>query len=266
MTSIIDPVSTAAERLRLAYKNGAIPPLRDILEPVDAVRAYRVQDANTAFWIAQGRRIVGRKIGLTSRAVQRQLGVDQPDFGVLFSDMLLLDGSTLPAPSVIAPRVEGEIAFVLATDLGGSNVTNANVIAATSHIAPAIEIVDSRIRDWAISFGDTVADNASGAFFVVGRNRRKLTQEFVLPDCRMTLTVNGIVASKGSGAACLGNPLDAMVWLVRALATRGEGLNAGDVVMTGALGPMVTIAPGDRIEVKISGVGAARFSLGMAEE
>ena len=160
-----------ARRLREAYSSGAVPPLRDGLDPVDVAGAYAVQTINTRFWEGQGRRIVGRKAGLTAKAVQTQLGVDQPDFGVLFDDMRVADGGKLDSSRCLQPKAEAEIAFVLGADLPSPQTTPDEVAAAVATVHAAIEIVDSRIADWKITFADTVADNGSSAFFVLSDRR-----------------------------------------------------------------------------------------------
>jgi 2-keto-4-pentenoate hydratase len=255
---MIASLSLLAERLRAAYTGGAVPPLRDGLAPTDAVGAYAVQAINTAFWQNASRRIVGRKIGLTAKAVQAQLGVDQPDFGVLFADMALADGGVLRAATVLQPKAEAEVAIVLKHDLPGLDTTPDDVAAAVDYAVAAIEIVDSRIADWKISFADTVADNGSSAFYVLGSERKTLAG-LDLYTCGMVIEVNGAVASLGAGAACLGNPLNAAAWLARTLAANGAPLRAGEVVLTGALGPMVALTPGDHVEAKIGGLGSVSF-------
>ena len=250
-----------ARRLRDAYTGATVAPLRDGLDPLDGDGAYAVQAINTRWWRDGGRVVVGRKIGLTARAVQMQLGVDQPDFGVLFADMAIADGGVLDAGQVHQPRAEAEVALVLARDLPDP-ATDADAVArATDHAVAAIEIVDSRIADWQISFADTVADNGSSAFFVLGRERRALAG-LDLYSCGMVLEVNGAVASVGAGAACLGHPLAAAAWLARTLAARGDPLCAGDIVLTGALGPMVAVHAGDRVAARIGGLGSVSFSVG----
>lgn len=253
--------ATLAARLRAAYQGTPVLPLRDGLAPTDAAGAYAVQAINTLIWREAGRRVVGRKVGLTSAAVQAQLGVDQPDFGVLFDDMAIVDGGVLAATEVIQPKAEAEVAIVLAHDLPDPSTRAADVLAAAAHAVAAIEIVDSRIADWRISFADTVADNGSSAFFVLGRERRPLAG-LDLYTCGMVLEVNGAVRSLGVGAACLGHPLEAAAWLARTLADAGDPLQADDIVLTGALGPMVALALGDRVEAKIGGLGAVSFSYG----
>jgi len=248
-----------ARRLRDAYSRGAVPPLRDGLDPVDADGAYAVQTINTRFWEGQGRRIVGRKAGLTAKAVQTQLGVNQPDFGVLFGDMEIPDGGMLDPARTIQPKAEAEIAFVLGRDLPDPQTTPEMVAEAVATVHAAIEIVDSRIADWKITFADTVADNGSSAFFVLGRAGLPLLG-LGLEGAAMAMTVNGEAASTGVGAAALGNPLNAAAWLARTLAGRGEPLKAGDILLAGALGPMVALNPGDHVRADVGGLGDASFT------
>jgi 2-keto-4-pentenoate hydratase len=247
-----------ARRLRQAYTFGPVSPLRDGLEPHDVDGAYAVQSINTAFWQDQGRRITGRKIGLTAQAVQKQLGVDQPDFGVLFDDMAIPSGGTLDLTKMLQPKVEGEIAFVLGRDLTAADQTAADLAAAIRSAHAAIEIVDSRIADWKIGFADTVADNGSAAFYVLGEARS--LSDVDLQRCEMVLRLDGEPASTGTGAAVLENPLNAAVWLARELATRGESLRAGEVILTGALGPMVSLHPGANVRVSVTRLGEVSFT------
>lgn len=248
-----------AKRLRHAYSGGAVPPLRDALEPADVDGAYAVQTINTRYWEAEGRRIVGRKAGLTAKAVQAQLGVDQPDFGVLFDDMRVADGGTLDPAKTLQPKAEAEIAFVLGADLPDANTSVEEVAAAVASVHAAIEIVDSRIADWKIGFADTVADNGSSAFFVLAGRGLPL-DGLDLEGAAMEMDVGGKLASTGVGAAALGNPLNAAAWLAQTLAARGEPLKAGDILLAGALGPMVALTPGDHVEARIAGIGTCSFT------
>jgi 2-keto-4-pentenoate hydratase len=248
-----------ARRLREAYGGAPVAPLRDGLAPTDADGAYAVQGINTRYWLGQGRRVVGRKIGLTAVAVQKQLGVDQPDFGVLFDDMRLADEGVLRASQVLQPRAEAEVALILDHDLNSIDASAEDVLAATGAAVAAIEIVDSRIADWKITFADTVADNGSSAFFVLGAEPKPIAG-LDLRTCGMVMEINGAIVSLGAGAACLGHPLNAAAWLARTLARLGEGLKAGDVLMTGALGPMVNLSVGDQVRAEIGGLGAVGFS------
>lgn len=256
-----DRLEAAAVRLRNAYAGPAVAPLRDLLDPLDIDGAYAVQAINTRHWQAQGRRIVGRKAGLTAKAVQSQLGVDQPDFGVLFDDMTISDGGFLDPARVLQPKAEAEVALVLGAALTDPATTAEQVAAAVRSVHAAIEIVDSRIADWKITFADTVADNGSSAFYVIAAEGKPLAG-LDLYTCGMVLQVDGAVVSLGAGAACLGHPLNAAAWLASTLAKRGEQLQAGDVILTGALGPMVTISPGQHVKAIIGGLGSASFTYG----
>jgi 2-keto-4-pentenoate hydratase len=248
-----------SERLLQAYRDGPIPSLRDELAATDVDAAYAVQSASVRTWLAAGRNIVGRKIGLTSAAVQAQLGVSQPDYGVLFADMRIASGTKLRDAQLLQPKAEAEIAFIMAADVADRQISREAMAAAVGTVVPAIEIVDSRIADWKITFADTVADNGSSAYFVLGDSPQPLAA-LDLWSCGMVLELNGQVRSVGAGAACLGHPLNAAVWLARILAERGESLRAGDVLMTGALGPMVPIQPGDEIRASVGGLGSVSFT------
>ncbi len=253
------PAEEAAQLLRAAYSSGAIAPLRDYLAPTDAAAAYTVQEINTRLWEAEGRRIVGRKAGLTAKAVQQQLGVDQPDFGVLFDDMRVADGGTLDPAKCVQPKAEAEIAFVLGSDLPSASSTPAEVAAAVATVHAAIEIVDSRIADWKITFADTVADNGSSAFFVLADEGLPL-EGLDLESAAMVMAINGETVSQGIGSAALGNPLNAAAWLACTLAQRGEPLKAGDILLAGALGPMVALKAGDHVVADVGGIGRCSFT------
>lgn len=252
----------AAALLREAYTAGAVPPLREYLDPTDAAGAYAVQAINTRVWESEGRRIVGRKAGLTNKVVQAQLGVDQPDFGVLFADMEVADGGKLDPARCLQPKAEAEIAFVLGADLPSPTTTPADVAAAVATVHAAIEIVDSRIADWKITFADTVADNGSSAFFVLAGEGKPLAG-LDLEGAAMEMTFDGAVVSTGTGAAALGNPLNAAAWLAQTLAASGEPLKAGDILLAGALGPMVAIEPGNLVRASVAGIGECSFTYGV---
>jgi 2-oxopent-4-enoate/cis-2-oxohex-4-enoate hydratase len=206
-----------------------------------------------------GVKSVGRKIGLTSLAVQKQLGVNQPDFGYLTSDMLVHSGDAIGKNALIQGRAEGEVAFILGRDLKGPGVTREDVIAATDHVVACIEIIDSRVKDWKIKIQDTISDNASSALLVLGNKPRKL-QDLDLRMAGMALRMNGEVESSGVGAACLDHPVNAVVWLANALGALGDPLKAGDIILSGAYGPVVPFNPGDHCEVENSGLGKVSCS------
>jgi len=226
-------------------------------EGADVATGYAIQEVNTDHWLAAGRRAVGRKIGLTSAAIQQQLGVDQPDYGMLFADMVYGDSEPAPADAVLQGRAEAEVAFVLGRDLTMERPSPAEVMAAIDHALPAIEVAGSRVADWNIRILDTVADNASSGIFFLGSTPARLA-DLDLRRCGMALTRRGDPVSTGAGAACMGNPLTAAVWLARKMVQVGRPLAAGDIVLSGALGPMVSVAPGDVLEARISGLGSVR--------
>lgn len=245
----------AANLLMTAYSSGqTIAPLRDRLTQADQDGAYAIQEVNTKAWLAQGRRLVGRKIGLTSRAVQAQLGVDQPDFGMLFADMAVGDGEVVTMNRLIQPKVEAEVALIIGRDLKHERHTYADLIRAVEYAVPAIEIVDSRIENWNIKFVDTVADNASSGLFVLGGRPVRL-HDFDVTACEMEMKRGDEVVSRGNGRACLGSPLNAAIWLADVMVRCGRPLLAGDIVLTGALGPMVAVKSGDQFDVSIQGLG-----------
>lgn len=255
-------VVKAADLLAEAARTGAAcPPVRDLFDDGDLDTAYAVQQWNVRRGLDAGRRIVGRKIGLTSPAVQRQLGVDRPDFGALFADMAVPDGGEVPLGRLLQPKVEAEVALVLVRDLPHRECTVVDVLRAVDFALPALEIVDSRVRGWDISFVDTVADNASSGLYVLGATPVPLDRVDVR-SVTMTMSRGGETVSEGTGADCLGSPLNAAAWLASALAERGEPLRAGDLVLTGALGPMAPAAPGDVFETRISGLGSVRVRFG----
>ena len=251
-------IQAIAARLREAeHRREVIEPVRGEIAADDLTTAYAVQQINLDARVAAGERIVGRKIGLTSLAVQKQLGVDQPDFGALFENMAYGDSEPMPLTRLIQPKVEAEIALVLKRDLVREHHTFVDIINATDYALAAIEVVDSRIRGWDIRFVDTVSDNASSALFVLG-SRPVALADVDLTACPMTLERDGEVLSRGNGSACLGNPLNAAVWLADRMAQLGTPLRAGDVVLTGALGPMVTVTEAGTYTANIEGLGSVR--------
>lgn len=260
-------IDGAVRELTEARQSGKpCPPLRGRLLPEgDVESAYQVQQRQAQAWWDRGERRVGAKIGLTSRAVQENFGVYQPDFGVLTDVMAVGDGVEVAIDRLLQPRVEAEIAFVLGADLPEERITTVDLIRAVDHVLPAIEIVDSRIAGWDISIVDTVADNASSGLFVLGTTPRRLA-DVDLRLCGMVLEHAGEPVSVGAGAACLGNPLHALEWLAGTMARAGDPLRAGDVVLSGALGPMVAVTPGAAYEARISGLGSVRTCFSSSRE
>ncbi|PTT63109.1 2-keto-4-pentenoate hydratase [Arthrobacter sp. HMWF013] len=239
-----------AERTRVAGS-----PVRDLLGAFNVKDAYTVQQRIIAAKITGGARQVGRKIGLTSPAVQEQVGVDTPDFGVLLDDMAYSDGAYIPIERLIAPRAEAEIAIVLAHDITDPDVSLEDVARAVAYASPAIEVVDSRIANWDIQISDTVADNASSGVFVLGNAKLSLS-DFVPRESEMLMTSDGVEVSTGTGAACLGDPLEALRWLARTSIGFGAPLRAGEVILSGALGPLAPVEAGKTLTASITGLGA----------
>ena len=216
--------------------------------------AYHIQQRMLARRIEKGEKVVGKKIGVTSKAVMNMLGVGQPDFGYLLDGMVYNEGESIPMESLIQPKAEGEIAFLLNKDLMGPGLTAADILAATEGVMACFEIVDSRILDWKIKIQDTVADNASCGVFVLG-DKLVDPKKVDLALCGMVLEKNGEIVVTGAGAATMASPVNAMVWLANTLGRLGIGLNAGDIVLSGALGAMVPVKAGDSLRCTIGGIG-----------
>lgn len=229
-----------------------IAPIRETFGIEDVQAAYRIQDANTRRWLAAHRPLVGRKIGLTSKAVQAQLGVAEPDYGMLWGDLALQDGDCVPLSKFMQPKIEAEIAFVINNDISDPAVSLADLMRAIGYCVPAVEIVDSAIENWNIRLVDTIADNASSGGFALGTSPRSIMGAD-LRLCGMLMSRGGEVVSSGLGAACLGHPLKAALWLARKIASVGRPLRTGDIILSGALGPMVNVTSGERVTVEIHG-------------
>lgn len=245
----------AIQSLLGAYESGTpIVPLTETFPGIDLEDAYAIQLGQVDQWTAAGRRIVGHKVGLTSLAVQRQLGVSQPDFGHIFDDMFHLSGESIAPGAYIQARIEPEIAFVLGRDLVGPGLTVADAVGAVDSVLASLEIIDSRIADWKITLADTIADNASSGGVVLGTRPQRLEAA----DLRLTGVVlrrNGRIEQTGAGAAVLGSPLSSLVWLANTLGRRGTPLLAGSVVLPGAVTATVPALPGDVITATFSGLG-----------
>ena len=250
-----DLINQLGDELYTALTTGEVlAPLTERHPDITIEDAYHIQQRMLARRIAAGETVIGKKIGVTSKAVMNMLGVHQPDFGWLTDGMVFNEGESIPMNTLIQPKAEGEIAFVLKHDLQGPGVTAADVLRATEGVMACFEIVDSRIRDWKIKIQDTVADNASCGVFVLG-DRMVDPREVDLATCGMVLEKNGEIVVTGAGAATLAHPVNAVVWLVNMLGSLGIGLKAGEVVLSGALGAMVPVSAGDNLRVSIGGIG-----------
>jgi 2-keto-4-pentenoate hydratase len=252
-----------ADKLWDAEAEGTpMPPVRSAIADAagdgsSILAAYQVQQIITQRKLDAGARLVGRKIGLTSPAVQKQLGVAEPDCGALFDSMAVCDGEEINVARLMQPKAEAEIAFVLKKDLAFASSTVADIIAAIDYAVAAIEVVGSRIANWDIRLEDTVADNASSAMFVLGTRPVALSR-LDLAGCKMVMKAGDKAVSKGAGSACLGNPLNATRWLANTMSRLGTPLRAGDIVLSGALGPMVAVTGVGTFTAEIEGLGLVR--------
>ncbi|GMA55636.1 2-keto-4-pentenoate hydratase [Alicyclobacillus sacchari] len=237
----------------------AIPPLTERFPDMSMETAYQVQLMNVETKRQAGDRIVGHKIGLTSKPMQQMLGVSEPDFGHLFASMQYQSGDVVDFP-LIQPKVEPELAFLLAEDLPGPNVDVYAVLRATRAVVPAIEVIDSRIADWQIRLADTIADNASAGCFVLGDEPTPIGQAN-LTTCGAVLKINGEVAETGAGAAVMGHPAAAVAWLANRLSSLGTTLRAGDIVLSGAVSAAVPVCAGDHILLSFGRLGRVELTM-----
>ena len=238
-----------AERERVAIDPPAAGSVMTVAD------AYRIQMINVDQRVASGRKIVGRKVGLTSIAMQKMFGVNEPDFGHLFDDMIIANGGECRVDSLMIPRVEPEIAFVLARELRGPGVTRKDVLAAAEYVTPALEIIDTRIRDWKITLADTIADNASSARVVLCERRTK-PAALDLAAVAMTLQKNGAMVGNAVGSAVLGHPAEPVAWLANKLSEFGQSLAAGSIIIPGALCRAVEVRAGESIAANFEGLGS----------
>lgn len=244
-----------AAHLEKARETGeGVQPITELDPDLTIDEAYSIQLHTIEQYIQAGDQITGKKIGLTSKVVQEALGVDEPDYGHLLSSMVVDNRGTVPFEKVLQPKVEGELAFILKEDLEGPNVTTIDVLQATDVVVPAIEIVDSRIKDWKITLADTVSDNASSGLYVLGDQAKKVT-ELDLKHIGMAMYKNDALQNTGAGAAALGNPAKCVAWLANKLARYNIRLKAGEVILSGALSAMVDARPGDHFRVKFQELG-----------
>jgi 2-oxopent-4-enoate/cis-2-oxohex-4-enoate hydratase len=249
-----DIVAAGEELYRALRERDVVEPLKERYPDVSIDMAYQISLNMLARRQADGEKVIGKNIGVTSEAVQQMLNVFQPDFGFLTDRMLFTDQIPISS-SLIQPRAEGEIAFLLKAPLEGPGVTESDVLAATEVVMPCFEIVDSRIKDWNITIEDTVADNASCGLFAMNRDAAKDPAGIDLAGCEMTVHKNGEFLSRGAGAAALGNPLTCVAWLANVLGQYEVGLEAGDIILSGSLVPLEVVKAGDRMSLSISSIG-----------
>ena len=243
-----------AERSRVA-----IAPLTTTNPDIDVVDAYEIQLINIRQRVAEGARVIGHKVGLSSKAMQEMMGVDEPDYGHLLDEMAVHQDRPVPSGRYLYPRVEVEVGFVLADDLPGEGCTEDDVLAATAAFAPAIELIDTRIKDWKIKLCDTIADNASSAGWVLGEARVS-PKDIDICNIDAVLTRNGEVVAKGRSDAVLGNPVTAVAWLARKVDSFGVRLKAGDIVLPGSCTKAFDATPGDAFVADFDGLGAVHLS------
>ncbi len=229
-------------------------PITETYPEIDIDTAYKIQLGLVQLKDADGEKIVGKKIGLTSKAMQKMLNVDQPDYGHIFDNMVLQDGVVFRVAELIQPKIEPEIAFILDREIKGPGVTPMQVLAATRFVVPALEIIDSRIEGWRIKLCDTIADNASSARVVLGSSPKRV-DERDLKLVGMILEKNGDIVQTGAGGAVLGHPAVAVAWLANAVGQFGVSLNAGDIIMPGALCGAVDVGAGDLLQASFDGLG-----------
>jgi 2-oxopent-4-enoate/cis-2-oxohex-4-enoate hydratase len=242
-----------------------LPNLRDRVSGITVVDAYHIQAHFVARRLATGEALVGRKIGVTSKAIQDAIGVFEPDFGQLTSAMALQNGAMIDLDTLIQPLAEGEMAFVLKQDLAGPGVSASDVLRATDHVSACIEIVDSRIADWDIKIEDTVADNASSGVYALGDVKTD-PRDLDLSLAGMLFEKNGRPVATGAGAAVQGSPLSSVAWLANTLGRLGTAFRAGEVILSGSLGPLIPIAGGDQLTVHISGLGSCSIGFSCRDQ
>ncbi|MFT9600204.1 2-keto-4-pentenoate hydratase [Mesobacillus sp.] len=249
-------IESIAETLLEAEKSkNAVPPLTAQYENLNVTDAYNVQLEVLKRKLEQGRTVIGKKVGLTSIAMQKMLGVDEPDYGHLLDDMKVANGGTVKMSNFLSPKIEAEIGFVLAENLKGPNITFLDVLMATKFVVPTLEIIDSRIADWKIQLVDTVADNGSSAMVVVGDQMTDITG-IDLRSVGMTFFKNNGMVATGSGAAALGHPAHAIAWLANKLHEFGITLKAGELILPGALSAAIPVQEGDTVSAQFGSIGS----------
>ncbi len=259
MLSVATRDELAAELAEAERSRVPMTPLTANHPDIDVVDAYEIQLINIRQRIAEGARVVGHKVGLSSEAMQKMMGVDEPDYGHLLADMEVFEDTPVPAGRYLFPRVEVEVGFILADDLPGAGCTEDDVLAATAAFAPAIELIDTRIKDWKIALCDTIADNASSAGYVLGTERVS-PKDIDIKSIDAVLTRNGEVVAEGRSDAVLGNPVTAVAWLARKVDSFGVRLRAGDIVLPGSCTRAIDARPGDQFVADFTGLGSVRLS------
>jgi 2-keto-4-pentenoate hydratase len=249
----------AAELAQAERSREPIAPLTAAYPDLDVVDAYEIQLINIRQRVAEGARVVGHKVGLSSKAMQHMMGVDEPDYGHLLDEMQVFEDTPVKAGRYLYPRVEVEVGFILSADLPGAGCTEADVLAATEALVPSIELIDSRITDWKIALCDTIADNASSAGFVLGEARVS-PRDLDLTTIDAVLTRNGEVVAEGRSDAVLGNPVTSVSWLARKVESFGVRLRKGDIVLPGSCTRAIDVRAGDNFVAEFAGLGSVRLS------
>lgn len=252
--------SIANELLEAERTKVGIAPLTQRFEELTVEDAYQIQLEVMRKKRSEGRQVIGKKVGLTSLAMQKMLGVDEPDYGHLLDDMRVSDGEKVSIKDMLSPKIESEIGFILSRDLTGPNVTYLDVLMATKYVVPTLEIIDSRIADWKIKLIDTVADNGSSAKVVVG-NKLSAIDGLDLRSLGMVLYNNDELVATGSGAAALGHPAEAVAWLANKLHAYGITLKVGELILPGALSGAMSVKPGDRVSAQFGPLGSVSVTL-----
>ncbi|WP_327111966.1 2-keto-4-pentenoate hydratase [Nocardia sp. NBC_01730] len=258
MLSDVVRTELADELERAERDRVAIDPLVARYTGIDVVDAYQIQLINIRRRLDGGARVVGHKVGLSSKAMQQMMGVDEPDYGHLLAEMEVYEDVPVEAGRYLFPRVEVEVGFVLGADLPGAHCTEEDVLAATVAFAPAIELIDSRVKDWNIGLADTISDNASSAGFVLGA-QRVAPKDIDVKAIDAVLTRNGDVVAEGRSDAVLGDPVIAVAWLARKVASFGVRLKAGDIVLPGSCTRAIDARPGDAFHAEFAGLGSVRL-------
>lgn len=259
MLSVVRRDELAADLAEAERSRVPIAPLTDGNPTIDVVDAYEIQLINIRQRVAEGARVVGHKVGLSSKAMQQMMGVEEPDYGHLLDEMEVFENKPVKTARYLYPRVEVEVGFILGEDLPGADCTDEDVLAATAAFAPSIELIDTRITDWKIKLCDTIADNASSAGFVLGAER-VAPADIDIKSIDAVLTRNGEVVAEGRSDAVLGNPVTAVAWLARRVESFGVRLRKGDIVLPGSCTRAIDARSGDQFVAEFDGLGSVRLT------